>query len=68
MVKKRGRKRKVWEGEYFKLSKDVVEKLEFLSEYMGKTKTQIVEELINAIWITKFGNLDVKTVKMVVKK
>jgi len=65
---KRGRKRKVWEGEYFKLSKDVVEKLEFLSEYMGRTKTQIVEELINALWVTKMGNLDVKTAKILIKK
>jgi predicted DNA-binding protein len=64
---KRGR-RKNWEGEYFKLSKDVVEKLEFLSEYMGRTKTQIVEELINALWVTKMGNLDVKTAKILIKK
>jgi len=68
MVRKKGRKRKSWEGKYFKLNNEIAKKLEFLSNYLGKTETQIVEELVNAFWFTKFGNLDVKTASLLVKK
>lgn len=68
MPKKRGRKRKSWEGKYFKLNTEISKKLEFLSSFLGKNETEIVEELINTFWVAKFGNLDVKTASLLVKK
>jgi hypothetical protein len=68
MVRKKGRKRKDWEGKYFKLDREIANKLELLSIYLKKDETQIVEELINTLWISKFGNLDVKTASLLIKK
>lgn len=65
---KRRRKSKNWVGKYFKLSTEASKKLEILSIIMNTSETGVVENLVNAYYKVRFGDVDPKIALTLIKK
>lgn len=65
---KRRRKSKNWVGKYFKLNNLTSKKLEVLSVAMNTSETGVVEQLIDAYYKVKFGDVDPKIALTLIKK